>query len=101
MRHRGEEPWEGSSIVGQYYVCIMGSYKETLYTGVTNNLVRRVYEHRHKLLPGFTNECNVSRFVFREETESLDSARAREKEIIGVAQKQESEIDRGVGSVLV
>ena len=69
--------------MSQYYVYIMSSYKGTLYTGVTNDLERRVYEHRHKVVPGFTKKYNVSRLVFWQASESLESARAREKEIKG------------------
>ena len=69
--------------LSQYYVYIMSSYRGTLYTGVTNDLERRVYEHRHKLVPGFTEKYNVSRLVFWQASESLESARAREKEIKG------------------
>ena len=48
----------------QYYVYIMTNKSRTLYTGVTNNLERRVYEHKQKLIPGFTTKCNISRLVF-------------------------------------
>ena len=66
-----------------YYIYIMSSYKGTLYTGVTNDLERRVYEQRHKMVPGFTKKYNVSRLVFWQASESLESARAHEKEIKG------------------
>ena len=67
----------------QYYVYIMASYRGTLYTGVSNDLLRRVYEHRHKLVPGFTKTYNVSKLVYFEETEDVRSAIAREKQIKG------------------
>ena len=52
-----------------------------MYVGVTNNLERRIYEHRHKLVKGFTEKYNVSRLVYFEETSDIVSALAREKEI--------------------
>jgi len=44
----------------QYYVYIMANRSRTLYVGVTNNLERRVYEHKHKTLPGFTSKYNIT-----------------------------------------
>ena len=70
----------------------MSSYKGTLYTGVTNDLERRVYEHRHKVVPGFTKKDNVSRLVFWQASESLESARAREKEIKGWRRSKKVEL---------
>ena len=52
-----------------------------LYTGVTRDLERRLYEHRHKLIPGFTARYNLTRLVFFETTEDVRSAISREKEI--------------------
>ena len=61
----------------------MASYRGTLYTGVTNDLVRRVYEHRHKLVDGFTSKYNVSKLVFYEATDDVTIAISREKQIKG------------------
>ena len=66
-----------------YYVYIMSNTSRTLYTGVTNDLKRRVYEHKNKLLPGFTSRYNVSELVYFEETSDVHSALTREKEIKG------------------
>lgn len=66
-----------------YYVYIMASPTGTLYTGVTNDLRRRVYEHKHKLIPGFTSKYNVTRLVYYEETQDVWAALAREKQIKG------------------
>jgi putative endonuclease len=65
----------------RYYVYILSSPSHVLYTGVTNDLNRRVAEHRHKLISGFTRRYNVTRLVHFEETSDVRSAIAREKEI--------------------
>ena len=66
-----------------YFVYIMASRSRTLYTGVTNNLERRVYEHKNKLVDGFTTRYNINRLIFFEATDDVLSAIAREKEIKG------------------
>jgi len=64
----------------QYYVYILASKKNgTLYTGVTNDLIRRVYEHKHNLIEGFTKKYNVHRLVYFEIIEDVNSAIHREK----------------------
>ncbi len=88
----GEEPGEGVCTLSQYYVSIMCSYRRTLYTGVTDDLNRRVYEHRHKLVPGFTKRYNVSSLVFWQASECLESARAREKQIKGWRRSKKVEL---------
>ena len=67
----------------QYFVYIMTNTSRTLYTGVTNDLVRRVYEHKNKIIPGFTSRYNISQLVYFEETSDVQTALAREKEIKG------------------
>jgi putative endonuclease len=65
-----------------YYVYILTNYTNTvLYTGVTNDLVRRVFEHREKLVKGFTQKYNVDKLVYYEATEDVLSAIGREKQI--------------------
>jgi putative endonuclease len=54
---------------------------KVMYLGVTNNLERRVYEHRNKLIKGFTEKYNVNKLVYFEETSDVSAAIAREKEI--------------------
>jgi len=66
-----------------YFVYIMNSPTGTLYTGITNNLKRRVYEHKHKLINGFTKKYNVTRLAYFEETNDVHAAISREKEIKG------------------
>ena len=64
-----------------YYVYIMTSPSGTLYIGVTNDLKRRVYQHKHKLIEGFTKKYDVTRLAYYEETQDVQAAIAREKEI--------------------
>ena len=66
-----------------YYVYIMTNRSRTLYTGVTANLVRRVYEHTNGLLPGFTWRYRIDRLVHYEITPKVKAAIGREKEIKG------------------
>jgi putative endonuclease len=66
-----------------YYVYIMTNRSRTLYTGVTNNLERRVYEHKNKLVAGFTSKYNITQLVYYEETNDVQEALLREKQIKG------------------
>jgi len=67
-----------------YYVYIMTDPSHTaLYVGITNNLKRRVYEHKHKLVEGFTSKYNAIYLVYYEETNDVREAIAREKQIKG------------------
>ncbi len=68
---------------GQYYVYIMSNKSRTLYTGVTNNLERRVYEHKQKIVPSFTSKYNITNLVYFELTSDVYSAIDREKQIKG------------------
>ena len=61
----------------------MSSHRGTLYIGVTSNLMRRVYEHRHALSEGFTKKYNITKLVYYEVTEDINSAIAREKQMKG------------------
>ena len=69
--------------MGQYYVYIMTNRSDTLYTGVTNNLERRVYEHKHGVVEGFTKKYTLVTLVYYETTGDVRSAIAREKQIKG------------------
>jgi putative endonuclease len=68
----------------QYFVYILtNKYNKVLYVGVTNNLIRRVYEHKNKLVNGFTSKYNVNKLVYYESFPSVFDAIKREKEIKG------------------
>ena len=67
----------------QYYVYIMTNGKRTLYVGVTNDLARRVYEHKHKLVRGFSKKYNLTYLAYYDETTDVMSAIEREKQIKG------------------
>ena len=71
-----------------YYVYILTNKSRTLYTGVTNNLERRVQEHKSKMIPGFTKTYNLSQLVYFEDTKDAKLAIAREKLIKGWLRKK-------------
>lgn len=64
-----------------YYVYIMTNRSRTFYTGVTNNLERRVYEHKHKLVKGFTRQYNITMLVYYEMFGDIRDAIEREKQV--------------------
>jgi len=74
---------KSTTAIGSYYVYIMTNRSGTLYTGVTNNLIRRVEEHKRQLVPGFTSRYCLDRLVHFEETGHIEEAIAREKQIKG------------------
>jgi len=61
----------------------MASRSRTLYTGVTNDLERRIYEHKKKLVQGFTAKYKIERLVYFETVEDIHAAISREKQIKG------------------
>ncbi|KKS83714.1 MAG: GIY-YIG catalytic domain protein [Candidatus Gottesmanbacteria bacterium GW2011_GWA1_43_11] len=66
----------------QYYVYILASKKYgTLYIGVTNDLIRRIYEHKHHLVKGFTQKYDVTLLVYYEVFYSIEEALVREKQM--------------------
>ncbi len=67
----------------QFCVYMMANKARTLYTGVTNNIERRVYEHKNKLVPGFTSRYGLTELVYLAETNDVRDAIAREKQIKG------------------
>ena len=80
----------------RYYVYIVANKSRTLYTGVTNDLERRVFEHKNKLVSGFTEKYNVNRLVFYEETSDINAAITREKQIKGWLRARKIELIESV-----
>jgi len=68
---------------GRYFVYILASRSRRLYVGVTNDLERRLFEHKNKLADGFTKQYHIDRLVHFEETADVMSAIEREKQIKG------------------
>ena len=64
-----------------YYVYILASHSRCLYIGVTNNLLRRLWEHREKLVPGFSADYSTTALVYYEMTGDVRSAIEREKQL--------------------
>ena len=73
-------------------VYIMSNRSKTLYTGVTSNLEQRVYEHKHKLVAGFTKRYNLTRLVYFETTDDVRTAIHREKQIMVWLRKRKIEL---------
>jgi putative endonuclease len=69
--------------VRAFYVYIMASHSRTLYIGVANDLHRRVYEHKMKLIPGFTSRYKITKLVYYKVLSDPNDAIAREKQLKG------------------
>ena len=79
----------GVNMEQQFYIYILANKNNTtLYVGVTNNLVRRIYEHKNKLCEGFTKKYNVDKLVYYETCEDALVAIAREKQIKSGSRKK-------------
>ena len=76
-----------------YYVYILTNVSnKVLYIGVTNNLIRRIYEHKNKLIDGFTKRYNLNKLVYFEQTSDVESAINREKQLKGWLRKRKEEL---------
>lgn len=68
-------------VLKEYYIYILSNKSKVLYVGVTNNLNRRIYEHKNKLLDGFSKKYNLTKFVYFESTKDISEAIRREKQL--------------------
>jgi putative endonuclease len=75
-----------------YIYLLANKHNNVLYTGVTNDLIRRVYEHKNKLVAGFTKKYNVDRLVYYEACGSIIVAIEREKQIKGWSRKKKHDL---------
>jgi len=76
-----------------YYVYIMTNWNNmVLYVGVTNNIARRVFEHKEKLVEGFTKKYNINKLVFVESCEDVGDAIAREKQLKAGSRKKKIDL---------
>lgn len=76
-----------------YYVYLLTNWNnKVLYVGVTNDLNRRLYEHKNKIIQGFTQKYNLNKLVYFEETNDINAAITREKEIIKRRREKEDNL---------
>ena len=76
-----------------YYIYILTNKNNTtLYTGVTNNLERRLQEHKTKIIKGFTSKYNLDKLVYYENCNNVEEAIAREKQIKGYRREKKNEL---------
>ena len=81
--------------MNQYFVYILTNKANKVpYIGVTNNLERRMYEHRNKMVDGFTKRYNLTKLVYFEETFDVTSAIEREKQLKKLASRLENKINK-------
>ncbi len=84
----------------QYYVYIMTNKSGTLYIGLTNNIKKRVFEHKSKLVEGFTKKYNITSLVYFETFSDIYSAIAREKTLKGWLRSKKLELIKTTNSDL-
>jgi putative endonuclease len=66
-----------------YVYLLMNKNNSVIYTGVTSDIKKRVYEHREKIIDGFTKKYNVTKLVYYEVFDDIENAIAREKQVKG------------------
>ena len=77
----------------QSYIYIITNKKYgTLYTGVTSDLTKRIYEHKHKITQGFSSKYNLTKLVYYEIYENIESAITREKQLKAGNRKKKLEL---------
>jgi putative endonuclease len=81
-----------------FYVYILASYSRVLYTGVTRDLIGKMYQHRSGLLPGFAKKYSVNRLVYYEETPGARFAFDRERQIKGWSREKKLRLIESVNA---
>ena len=82
-----------------YYVYLLTNWNnKVLYTGITNNLERRLYEHKNNLVDGFTKKYNLNKLVYFDSTNSVRSAIEREKQIKGWTRQKKNELIESINT---
>ena len=76
----------------QYYVYILANEGRMLYTGVTNDLMRRTFEHKNHLVEGYTKKYKITRLVYYDQTNDIYEAITREKQIKGWLRKKKIDL---------
>jgi putative endonuclease len=74
--------------MNRYFVYILANKSKMLYTGVTNNLERRLFEHKQHLIEGYTKKYKITKLVYYDETNDVIEAISREKQIKGWIRKK-------------
>ena len=84
---------ESREAMKTYYVYILASKRNgTLYIGVTNDLIRRIYEHKEKMIKSFTKKYNINKLVYYEVFEDIENAILREKQIKGGSRQKKVDL---------
>lgn len=76
----------------QYFVYILTNNSKALYIGFTSNLKNRIWEHKNKVIKGFTKKYNIDKIIYFEQTENVWSAIAREKQLKGWTRKKKIDL---------
>ena len=82
-----------------YIYLLANKHNNVLYTGVTSDLIRRVYEHKNKLVKGFTQKYNVDRLVYYEACSNIVVAIEREKQIKAWSRKKKDDLINALNPV--
>ena len=77
-----------------YYVYILTNNSETLYIGITSNLIKRIWEHKNKVVKGFTEKYNIDKLIYYEIYEDAEQAILREKQLKNWNRKKKLELIR-------
>lgn len=86
----------GISRLKSYYIYILASKTGTIYIGVTGHLEKRVYEHKNKLIPGFTARYNIDRLVYFQEFTRIEQAIEMEKKLKGWSRQKKIDLIRTI-----